>query len=145
MDDDNTVRRLLASHVRVGFDQRVHKWYLGPHAKRRMANEVAVLTHLANQGCPFVPRIIQHDLERLYMTTTYCGARAQRPESEMVASIYAQLLPFGVQHNDPTPDYLIYDPMLFRYCIVDFQLSSLIEVGDGLCWQDLLEGPTIPA
>ena len=59
--------------VRIGYDGKVHKTFRGPLAKRRFENELRVLRYLEKQHCPFVPRVLEHDAEKLYMVTTNCG------------------------------------------------------------------------
>src|SRR6478609_4853464 len=87
--------------VRIGFDGRVHKTFRGPLARERFENEVRMLKYLDSRGCPFVPRVLEADLEKLYMVTSSCGARVEHLDEERMGELYAELETYGVRHDDP--------------------------------------------
>jgi len=108
--------------VRIGFDGRVHKTFRGNAAQERFENEVRVLRHLEARGCTFVPRLIAVEPENLKIITTNCGSRVDHLDPERMKQLFAQLLPFGVQHDDPT-----YRTSDGRFCLIDFEFATLLD------------------
>ena len=61
------------ARVHIAFDGRVNKWFLGPKAQERYANEVQVLRYLEKKKCTFVPRLLSKDDSEFKIETTNCG------------------------------------------------------------------------
>ena len=81
--------------VHIGYDGKVHKSYRDRLAEERMATEVAVLKHLSEQNCSFVPKLIEVDWENKKIVTTNCGTRVQHLSDKKIKSLFAQLERFG--------------------------------------------------
>ena len=77
------VKDTLRATVHLSFDGRVFKVYHGANAAERFDNEVRVLRHLETHGCPFVPRLLEADREKLRIITTNCGARLKNSACAM--------------------------------------------------------------
>lgn len=115
--------------VRLSYDGRVHKTFRGPLARERFENEVRVLRHLEQRGCPFVPLLLESDPESLKIVTTNCGSRVDHMPEERMAEIYATLEPFGVRHEDRFLRNITYDARAGRFCLIDFEFATLLEPG----------------
>lgn len=113
--------------VRIGYDGRVHKYFRGPKAEERFANEVRVLQYLEAKECPFVPRVLDHDPQQLYLVSSNCGARVERIGDEKLASLFAELETFGVRHDDPYLRNVTYRQTDGRFCIIDFEFATILE------------------
>lgn len=115
------------SIVRLAFDGKVHKTFLGDDARERFENECRVLRHLEEKGCDFVPRIVEADPERLYLVTTNCGARVDRVSKEKKQQIFAELESFGVRHDDAETRNLTYRRTDGRFCVIDFEFAAILD------------------
>ena len=114
------------AHVHIGYDGRVHKTFRGHQAKERFENEVRVLKHLAEQGCDFVPRLVEIDPAKLLMVTTNCGSRVDHMNEDRLKQLFAELEQFGVRHDDPFLRNVTYRIADGRFCIIDFELATLL-------------------
>ena len=122
----NNVKDTLRALVRIGYDGRVHKTFRGPQAKERFENEVRVLRYLEERGCPFVPRVLETDPENLKMVTTNCGGRVEHLDDARVAELFAELLPYGVRHEDPFMRNVTYRISDGRFCLIDFEFATIL-------------------
>ena len=120
------VKDTLRATVNLTFDGRVIKAYHGPNAEQRFANEVRVLKHLEARGCGFVPRLLEADATKLQIVTTNCGSRLEHLDAERVQSLFAELEPFGVRHDDPDMRNVTYRQSDGRFCIIDFELATIL-------------------
>ncbi len=111
--------------VHIGYDGRVHKTFKGPQARERYENEVRVLQFLHKNGCPFVPRILERDDDRLYLVTSNCGARVERLSDGKKEQIFAELEQYGVQHDDAEVRNVTYNQQLGRFCVIDFEFATI--------------------
>lgn len=118
--------------VRIGYDGRVHKTFRGHRARERFDNEVKVLRHLEQQGCDFVPRVLETDPDNLKIVTTNCGTRVDHLNEDRMREIYGELGQFGVRHEDPFLRNITYRVADGRFCIIDFEFATLLESGEGL-------------
>ena len=125
--------------VRIGYDGRVHKTFRGPLAKKRFENEYRVLKYLEKQHCPFVPRILAHDAEKLYMETTNCGTIVDKISQEKLDHLFQELEQYGIRHNDPFPRNVTYNADLGRFCLIDFEFATIIATGEGFSLEELEE------
>lgn len=123
--------------VRIGFDGRVHKHYHGPKAAERFANEVRVLRFLEEKGCPFVPRLLHAEADKLYVVTTNCGHVVERISEDKLRQLFDDLTSYGVRHEDAFARNVTYSPQLGRFCIIDFEFATLLHSGEGLTVEDV--------
>ena len=123
----NQVKDTARATVRLGYDGRVHKAFRGPHSDERFTNEVRVLQYLEKRGCPFVPRLLEHDPLQLLMVTTNCGGRVERMDEVRVAQLFAELESYGVRHEDRHLRNITYSPQLGRFCLIDFEFATILD------------------
>lgn len=121
-----TVKDTLRSTVRLAFDGRVFKDYHGPKAEERFDNEVKILKHLENTGCPFVPRLLESDRDKLRIVTSNCGGRVEHLDEARTKELFAELEKFGVRHDDPDMRNVTYSFSIGRFCIIDFEFATLL-------------------
>ncbi|MCC6415230.1 MAG: serine/threonine protein phosphatase [Opitutaceae bacterium] len=114
------------AHVHIGYDGTVHKTFRGHEAAERFANEVRILRHLEAKGCDFVPRLLDSDADKLQIVTTSCGTRVDHISDDKLKSLFAELEQFGVRHDDPYPRNITYRIADGRFCVIDFELSTLL-------------------
>jgi hypothetical protein len=125
--------------VRIGYDGSVHKTFRGPLAKRRFENELRVLKYLEKQHCPFVPKVLESDAEKLYMRTTNCGTIVDKISQSKLEHLFQELEQFGVRHNDPFPRNVTYNADLGRFCLIDFEFATILDSGEGFSLEELEE------
>ena len=125
--------------VRIGYDGKVHKTFRGPLAKRRFENELRILRYLERQKCPFVPRVLEADVQKLYMVTTNCGSIVSKISKEKLEHLFQELEQYGVRHNDPFPRNVTYNADQGRFCLIDFEFATLLESGEGFSLEELEE------
>lgn len=113
--------------VRITYDGSVHKTFKGSMAQERFTNEVRVLRHLESKGCDFVPSIIEVDPDTLTLVTTSCGSRVERISPNRLKKLFAQLKDYGVRHDDPFTRNVTYRVSDGRFCLIDFELATLID------------------
>ena len=131
MRDVRNVKDTQRALVRLTYDGRVFKTFRGPKAEERFANEVKVLRHLEARGCPFVPRLLEADESQLRIVTTNCGARVEQAIDEArVKELFAELLPYGVRHDDADQRNVTYRQSDGRFCLIDFEFATLLPEGD---------------
>jgi tRNA A-37 threonylcarbamoyl transferase component Bud32 len=124
MEEAKDTQRAL---VRIGYDGRVHKFFRGPKAESRYRNEIRVLRYLERRDCPFVPRVLGQDDEKLYLVTSNCGARVERISDEKLETLFQELEQFGVRHDDPFVRNVTYRQTDGRFCIIDFEFATVLE------------------
>ncbi|HEU5069094.1 MAG TPA: serine/threonine protein phosphatase [Verrucomicrobiae bacterium] len=112
--------------VNLSFDGRVFKVYHGPDARTRFANELRVLRFLEARGCPFVPRLLEADPEKLRIVTTSCGSRVERLDAQRTQELFAELETYGVRHDDPEMRNVTYRQTDGRFCIIDFEFATIL-------------------
>lgn len=127
----NQVKDTLRATVRIGFDGRVHKQFRGPKADERFANEVRVLQYLEKRGCPFVPRLLEHDPEGLLMVTTSCGTRVDHLDEDRRKELFDELEKYGVRHDDAEVRNVTYRQSDGRFCLIDFEFATILEPESG--------------
>ena len=118
--------------VHISYDGRVTKRYHGPMAAERFTNEVRVLRYLEEKGCGFVPRLLDSDAEKLQIVTTNCGNVVERISEPRMKELFAELETYGVRHNDAFARNVTYSGHLGRFCLIDFELATILETGEGL-------------
>ena len=120
------VKDTLRATVRVGYDGRVTKIFRGPKADERFANEVRVLRHLETRGCAFVPRLIEADAAQLRLVTSNCGSRVDHLDEAKTRELFAELLPYGVRHDDAEMRNVTYRQQDGRFCLIDFEFATIL-------------------
>ena len=120
------VKDTLRALVRLSYDGRVFKTFRGPKAQERFENEVRVLRHLAASGCDFVPQLLEADPDQLRIITTNCGSRVEHVDEARIPELFAQLLAFGVRHDDANIRNITYRPADGRFCLIDFEFATLL-------------------
>lgn len=124
--DMRDVKDTLRALVRISYDGRVFKTFRGPKAEERFANEVRVLRHLEERGCPFVPRLLEADPAELRIVTTNCGSRVEHLDEARVRELFAELLPFCVRHEDADMRNVTYRQSDGRFCLIDFEFATIL-------------------
>ena len=118
----------IRSKVRVGYDGRVYKTFRGTDADKRYANEIRVLKVLEERGCDYVPKLLDQEDDSLTIVTTNCGKPVQRIAEEKAAELFRQLKDdYGVVHDDPFTRNITYHATMGRFCIIDFELATVLE------------------
>lgn len=121
------------STVHVGFDGRVRKTYRGLNAERRFEVEVAVLRHLEERGCDFVPKLLEVDADSLTIVTTNCGRKADSISPQRATEIFEELeKEFGVRHEDAFPRNITYRSQDGKFCVIDFEFATLVDAEGNL-------------
>ncbi|MGC3990142.1 MAG: serine/threonine protein phosphatase [Chthoniobacteraceae bacterium] len=120
------VKNTLRATVRIGFDGRVHKIFRGPNAHERFDTEVRVLRHLEAAGCPFVPKLLESDPAELKIVTTNCGTRVEHLDEARAQELFAELLPYGVRHDDAEVRNVTYRRSDGRFCLIDFEFATIL-------------------
>jgi tRNA A-37 threonylcarbamoyl transferase component Bud32 len=113
--------------VRVSYEGKVYKTFRGPKAEERFTNEVRILRHLESRGCSFVPRLIEVDPEHLQIVTTNAGARVEHLDEARAKELFAELLPYGVRHDDPEARNVTYRQTDGRFCLIDFEFATILD------------------
>ena len=121
-----TVKDTLRAIVRLSYDGRVFKTFRGPKALDRFDNEVAVLRHLEKAGCHFVPRLLESDRDKLQIVTSNCGARVEHIDESRARELFAELLNYGVRHDDAEIRNITYRQGDGRFCLIDFEFATLL-------------------
>jgi tRNA A-37 threonylcarbamoyl transferase component Bud32 len=120
------VKDTLRATVHLTYDGRVIKVYHGSAAAARFANEVRVLRHLEARGCHFVPRLLDADKKKLLIVTTNCGSRVEHLDEPRARELFAELVKFGVRHDDPDMRNVTYRASDGRFCLIDFELATIL-------------------
>jgi tRNA A-37 threonylcarbamoyl transferase component Bud32 len=120
------VKDTLRATVNLTYDGRVIKVYHGSNATERFANEVRILRHLEARGCNFAPRLLEADEKQLRIVTTNCGSRVEHLDAERAKELFAELLKFGVRHDDADMRNVTYRASDGRFCLIDFELATIL-------------------
>jgi hypothetical protein len=120
------VKDTCRATVQVSFDGGVYKTYHGPDAQARFHREVQVLRHLELRGCRFVPRLLEADPAKPRIVTTNCGTRVEHLDGDRTRELFAELESYGVRHDDPDIRNVTYRQSDGRFCVVDFELATIL-------------------
>lgn len=121
-----TLKDTKRATVRLTFDGRVIKEFHGPKAEERFANEVRVLRYLESRNCPFVPRLLEANAEKLRIVTTSCGSRVDHLDAQRTKELFAELETYGVRHDDPEMRNVTYRQKDGRFCVIDFEFAMIL-------------------
>ncbi|MDA0768445.1 MAG: protein phosphatase 2C domain-containing protein [Verrucomicrobia bacterium] len=117
----------IRSSVHIDLVGNVHKRFRGTDADKRCANEVRILQTLEKRDCPYVPRLLESTPDENYIVTTNCGAPAPNITRNKSDALFAELeREYGVRHDDPEPRNVTYNQKLGRFCLIDFELATLL-------------------
>ena len=130
--------------VRIGFDGRVHKTFRGHQARERFDNEVRILRHLEARGCDFVPRLLEVDPDNLKIVTTNCGKLVEHIDEARQKEIFAELEHYGVRHDDAFLRNITYRISDGRFCLIDFELATLLDETPPQAGPPGVQGPDNP-
>ncbi|BDS05203.1 hypothetical protein NT6N_02430 [Oceaniferula spumae] len=118
----------IRSLVKIDFYGNVHKYFRGTDKEERFTNEVRILKELEKRGCTNVPKFIEANEDELHLVTSNCGSPAPNLSKKKSDAIFAKLeKDFGVRHDDPEPRNITYDEKAGQFCIIDFELSTLLD------------------
>jgi tRNA A-37 threonylcarbamoyl transferase component Bud32 len=118
----------IRSLVKIDFYGNVHKYFRGTDKEERFANEIRILKALEKRGCNNVPRYIDSDESELHLVTTNCGSPAPNLSKKKSDSLFAKLENrYGVRHDDPFPRNITYDEKTGQFCVIDFELATLLD------------------
>jgi len=120
------VKDSVRSIVRIGYDGKVYKIFKGTDAEKRYATEVEVLEHLKENGCQFVPQLLEKDDGQLQIVTTNCGHPVAKMGKERQEEIFRELEDYGVRHSDQFLRNITYDHQRGRFCVIDFELAEIL-------------------
>ena len=128
MEEAKNTQRAI---VRLSYDGRVYKTFLGEDAETRFRNETRVLRYLEENGCNFVPRVLEADPEKLLLVTTNWGSRVDRISREKKDAVFEELLSYGVRHDDAEARNLTYRRSDGRFCAIDFEFATILADHEG--------------
>lgn len=119
----------IRSLVKIDFYGNVHKYFRGTDREERFRTEIRILKALEERGCPNVPRYVDSDESELHLTTTNCGSPTPDLSQKKADSLFKTLEEhYGVRHDDPFPRNITYDTKEGRFCIIDFELATLLDM-----------------
>lgn len=118
----------IRSLVKIDFYGNVHKYFRGADKEARFANEIRILKALEERGCTNVPKYIESNEDELHLVTTNCGSPTPDLSQKKSDSLFAKLEnEYGVRHDDPFPRNITYDDKAGQFCIIDFELATLLD------------------
>ena len=118
----------IRSLVKIDFYGNVHKYFRGTDKEERFANEIVILKALEERGCENVPRYIESEESELHLVTSNCGSPAPNISQKKTGKLFLELEEkFGVRHDDPFSRNITYDSKAGRFCIIDFELATLLD------------------
>ena len=118
----------IRSLVKIDFYGNVHKYFRGTDKEERFANEILILKALEQRGCHYVPSFIDSDESELHLVTSNCGSPAPNISQKKTDSLFAKLEEkYGVRHDDPFSRNITYDGKAGQFCIIDFELATLLD------------------
>jgi hypothetical protein len=120
------VKDTLRATVRLSFDGRVFKTYHGPDAQKRFDKEVQILRFLEARACPFVPRLLEADAEKLRIVTSNCGTRVEHLDAARTKELFDELETYGVRHDDAEMRNVTYRQSDGRFCVIDFEFATIL-------------------
>ncbi len=118
----------IRSLVKIDFYGNVHKYFKGTDREERFTNEIRILKALEERGCANVPQFIDAHEEELHLVTSNCGSPAPNLSQKKADMLFQELeQTYGVRHDDPFPRNITYDEKTGQFCIIDFELATLLE------------------
>ncbi len=121
------IKNTQRAQVARNYSGSITKVFSGPNKEQRFENEVRVLQYLNQQRCPFVPSLIDHDSESLSITTSYAGEPVQTISDQRLSQVFEELTEYGVRHDDPAQRNVLYNHMLGRFTLIDFEFAEILD------------------
>ena len=119
----------IRSLVKIDYYGNVHKYFRGTDKEERFANEIRILKALEERGCDFVPKYIESDEAELHLVTTNGGSPAPAVSEKKCNKMFQKLEEkYGVRHDDPFPRNITYDEKNGQFCVIDFELATLLDM-----------------
>lgn len=119
----------IRSLVKIDFYGHVHKYFKGTDKEARFKNEIRILKALEERGCPNVPLYLESHESELHLVTTNCGSPTPDLSQKKADSLFKVLEDtYGVRHDDPFPRNITYDDKEGKFCIIDFELATLLDL-----------------
>ncbi|MBK1830873.1 serine/threonine protein phosphatase [Verrucomicrobiaceae bacterium R5-34] len=119
----------IRSMVKIDYYGNVHKYFRGTDKEERFANEVKILKALEERGCTNVPKFIEANEEELHLVTSNCGSPAPDISKKKCDKLFQNLEDkYGVRHDDPFSRNITYDEKTGQFCIIDFELATLLDM-----------------
>ena len=111
----------------------IRKTFTGPKRDVRFWNEVRILKHLNEQGCPFVPKLICIDKPNLTIVVSYAGESVQRISEQKLEEVFSNLESYGVRHQDQAARNILYNHRTGEFAVIDFEFAELIKPSSSFC------------
>jgi hypothetical protein len=70
--------------------------------------------------------VLEAVLPELRIVTTNCGSRVEHLDAQRTRELFQELETYGVRHDDPDPRNVTYRQSDGRFCIVDFELATIL-------------------
>ena len=121
------IKNTQRAQVARNYSGSITKVFSGPNKEQRFENEVRILQYLNQQRCPFVPSLIEHDSESLSITTSYVGEPVQTISEQRLDQVFEELTEYGVRHDDPAQRNVLYNHILGRFTLIDFEFAEILE------------------
>jgi hypothetical protein len=64
---------------------------------------------------------------QLQIVTTNCGSRVEHIDEARVKELFAELLQFGVRHDDADMRNVTYRQSDGRFCLIDFEFATILD------------------
>ncbi|MEQ1858519.1 MAG: hypothetical protein ABMA13_01135 [Chthoniobacteraceae bacterium] len=74
-----------------------------------------------------MPRLLEADPELLRIVTSNCGTRVEHLDEARTRELFAELEAYGVRHDDPDIRNVTYRQTDGRFCLIDFEFSTLLD------------------
>ena len=74
-----------------------------------------------------MPRLLDSDEAQLRIVTTSCGSRVDHLDEARTKELFAELLPYGVRHDDAEMRNVTYRQSDGRFCLIDFEFATILD------------------
>ncbi len=71
--------------------------------------------------------LLESDPDALRIVTTNCGSRVEHLDAARAQEIFAELLPYGVRHDDAETRNITYRQRDGRFCVIDFEFATIFD------------------
>jgi serine/threonine protein phosphatase PrpC len=78
------------------------------------------------------------------MVTSNCGARVEHLGDERIKELFGELEKYGVRHDDAFLRNITYRSSDGRFCIIDFEFSTILDAGSSIASDDVLPTASNP-
>jgi hypothetical protein len=70
--------------------------------------------------------LLESDPAELRIVTTSCGSRVEHLDDARAKELFAELLPYGVRHDDAEARNVTYRQADGRFCLIDFEFATIL-------------------